>query len=218
MTGCLPKLKLLPYREYAGVDRNDPLRFYFWPIIGKMYRRRIELCLAECTGGQRVLEVGFGAGVTFANLHEKYKEIYGLDLNASVEDVASVFEARQIETHLQNGSVLSMPYADDFFDTVMLISILEHLKPSEQNQAFEGIRRVLKPGGQVIYGVPIERRFMVLMFWLLGFNIRKHHFSTEKDVFSAANCVLEKVKVIQMQGVTSVFGPVYEIGHFTKGR
>jgi len=214
----LIKLRLLPYREYAGVDRNDPLRFYFWPVIGRMFRRRIELCLAECKGGQRVLEVGFGAGVTFPNLCENYKEIYGLDLNAEVCDVAAVFRARQIETHLQNGSVLSMPYADDFFDTVLLISILEHLKPTEQVQAFREIRRVLKPGGQAIYGVPIERRFMVSMFWLLGFDIRKHHFSTEKDVASAANCVLKKVKVIRMQSVPSFFGPVYEIGHFVKNR
>jgi len=215
-TGCLPKLKLLSYREYAGVDRNDPLRFYFWPVIGRMFRRRVELCLAQCAGGQRILEVGFGAGVTFLNLHEHYKEIYGLDLNAKVADVAAVFRERQIETHLQNGSVLSMPYADEFFDTVLLISILEHLRPFEQIQAFREVRRVLKPAGQAIYGVPIERCLMVAMFWLLGFDIHKHHFSTEKDVFSAACIVLDKVRVIQMYSVPRFFGPVYEIGHFTK--
>ena len=213
----LTKLKLLAYRDYAGVDRNDPLRFYYWPVIGRMYRRRIELCLAECTGGQCILEVGFGSGVTFLNLSEDYKEIYGIDLNAAVKDVSAVFKARQIETHLQNGSVLSMPYEDDFFDTVLLISILEHLKPSEQIPAFREIRRVLKPGGQAIYGVPIERRFMVWMFWLMGCNIREHHFSTEKDVFSAADSILDKVRVIQMQSSPSLFGPVYEVGHFAKG-
>jgi len=212
-----PKLKLLPYRQYAGVDRHDPLRFYFRPVIGRIYRRRIELCLAECTGGQRVLEVGFGSGVTFLNLNDNYKEIYGLDLNASVEDVKAVFKEKQIETHLQNGSVLSMPYEDDFFDTVLLISILEHLKPFEQMQAFREIRRVLRPGGQAIYGVPIERGFMVFMFRLLGCNIRGHHFSTEKDVFNAADSVLNKVRIFQMQCVTSLFGPVYEVGHFVKG-
>lgn len=213
----IPKLKLLPYRQYAGVDRDDPLRFYFRPVIGKMFRRRIELCLAECTSGQRVLEVGFGSGVTFLNLNDNYKEIYGLDLNASVEDVKAVFKAKQIETHLQNGSVLFMPYEDDFFDTVLLISILEHLKPFEQMQAFREIRRVLRPGGQAIYGVPIERGFMVFVFRLLGCNIHGHHFSTEKDVFNAADSVLNKVRVFQMQCVPSLFGPVYEVGHFVKG-
>lgn len=211
------RLKLLPYREYVGVDRDDPLRFYFWPVLGKMYRLRIELCLAQCTGGRRVLEVGFGSGVTFLNLSEMYEEIHGLDLNASVEQVSDLFKTKQIRTHLQNGSVLSMPYEDDFFDTVLLISILEHLKPSELLRAFKEIRRVLKPNGQVIYGVPIERAFMVFMFRLLGYNIREHHFSTEKDVLDAAVSVLEKVRVVQMKSVPSIFGPVYEVGHFIKG-
>lgn len=216
MTDNLPKLKLLPYQEYAGINRDDPLRFYYWPVIGRMYRRRIEMCLAQCKGGERILEVGFGAGVTFLNLREKYNEIHGLDLNASVEEVAAVFEARQIKTHLVNGDVLSMPYADNFFDTVLLISILEHLKPSEQVPAFEEIRRVLKPAGQVVYGVPIERRLMVLAFRIMGFDIREHHFSTEKDVLNAAGQVLQKVQVVQMQPVPSLFGPVYEVGHFVK--
>ena len=209
----LPKLKLLPYGEYAGVNKDDPLRFYFWPIIGKLYRRRIELCLAECAGGNRVLEVGFGSGVTIGNLNEEYEEIHGLDLTASVEEVGAVFEAKQIQTHLQNGSVLSMPYEDNFFDTVLLISILEHLKPSEQEPAFREISRVLKPGGQVVYGVPIERGLMVIVFRLLGFNIREHHFSTEKNVAAAAENVLDKVRIVQM---LSFLGAVYEVGHFVK--
>ena len=212
----LPKLKLFPYSEYAGVDKDDPLRFYFWPVIGKMYRRRIELCLGQCTGGQCILEVGFGSGVTFANLHEKYEEIHGLDLNAAVEDVASVFQERQIRTHLKTGSVLSMPYEDEFFDTVLLISILEHLKPPDQVEAFMEIRRVLKPGGQAIYGVPIERRLMVFMFRLLGFDIREHHFSTQKDVSDAAESVLDKLRIVQMPSIPSFLGPVYEVGHFIK--
>ena len=47
------------------------------------------------------------------------------------------------------------------------ISILEHLRPDEQDAAFREIRRVLRPGGQVVYGVPIERRLMVFMFRLM---------------------------------------------------
>lgn len=214
----LPQLKLLPYREYAGVDRDDPLRFCFWPVFGRMYRRRIELCLAECTGGRRILEVGFGSGVTFANLNYMYDEIHGLDLKASVEDVGAVFEKRQIKTHLQNGSVLQMPYSDGFFDTVLLISILEHLRPEEQGPAFGEIRRVLKPGGQVVYGVPIQRWFMVYAFRLLGCNISAHHFSTEKDVRDLAERMLTKVRLFRMPAVPSFLGPVYEIGHFVKGQ
>ena len=212
----LPRLELLPHKEYVDAGQSDPIRFYFWPILGTMYRRRVEICLAQCRGGDRILEVGFGSGVTFLNLHESYKEIYGLDLTGSAEEVKALFKARQIETHLQNGNVLNMPYADDYFDTVLLISILEHLKPDELIRAFQEIRRVLKPGGQVVYGIPIERPLMVFVFRLMGSNIREHHYSTEKEVFEAANGFFKKVGLIQMQSVPPLFGPVYEVASFVK--
>ncbi len=104
-----PQLKMLPIQQYAGINRYDPIRFYHWPVIGRLYCRRIELCLAECQGGARVLEVGFGSGVTFLNLHDTYNEIYGLDLTASAHEVSAVFAARGIITQLQNGDVLNLP-------------------------------------------------------------------------------------------------------------
>jgi ubiquinone/menaquinone biosynthesis C-methylase UbiE len=204
-------LKFLPRGEYAGVDPHDPLRFYYWPVIGKLYQRRVKMCLAECTGGKRVLEVGFGSGLTFLNLHDIYDEIYGLDLKAPVNEVAKMFERRSLETKLINGSVLQMPYEDGFFDTVLLISILEHLKPEQLKQAFSEIRRVLRKNGQVVYGVPVESPFMVFAFRMLGYDIRLHHFSTEKEVHFSAASFFDEVRV---ESLKTIMGPVYEVGHF----
>ncbi|TLM98166.1 class I SAM-dependent methyltransferase, partial [bacterium] len=148
----LPRLKLLPVSEYVGVNRDDPIRLYSLPIIGRLYQQRVEYCLAELAGGERVLEIGFGSGVAFFNLHEKYQEIFGLDLTAASEQIGHFFKERGIETHLMNGSVQEMPYPDNYFDSVFLVSILEHLKPADQKEAFSEIARVLKPGGQVVYG------------------------------------------------------------------
>ena len=211
-----PTLKLLRRDEYVGVNNQDPIRFYHWPIIGAMYRRRVELCLGECRGGQRILEVGFGTGLTFMNLHEMYREIHGLDLTADISAVQAAFAARNIPTQLSRGNVLEMPYEDGFFDTVLLISILEHLKPQEQFKAFAEIERVLRPGGQVVYGVPIERPLMVLVFRMLGCDIRQEHFSTELDVSFAAQERFRKVRLFQMSSRPPIFGPVYEVGHFLK--
>ena len=33
--------------------KTDPLRFYYWPVLGRLYRRRVELCLARLSGGER---------------------------------------------------------------------------------------------------------------------------------------------------------------------
>jgi len=209
------KLVLLKYTHYEGVEKGDPLRFYYWPIIGKMYRRRVELCLSECSGGKKVLEVGFGSGATFINLNELYTEIHGLELSTSITKVSEMFKKRGIITYLKHGTVLDMPYENDFFDTILLISILEHLKPEEQSVAFREIKRVLKPGGQAVYGVPVERPFMIFMFRLLGCNIREHHFSTEKDVFNAAES-MNLIRLVKMKGTPSFLGDVYEVGHFSK--
>jgi len=209
----LPKLKLLSMREYGKVDRNDPLRHYYAPVIGRLYRQRVEMSLAECSGGKRILEVGFGSGLSFLNLNELYDEIYGLDLKADATQVEEVFRNKGIIVQLTNGDVLQMPYEDSFFDTILLISILEHMKPEQLDAAFTEIRRVLRPGGQVVYGVPVERPFMTFAFLLLRYNIHKHHFSTETDVYLAAEKILNEVRTETMQ---TPMGPVYQIGHFTK--
>lgn len=207
----LPKLKLLPKNKYPPMNRDDPLRFYYWPVVGRLYRRRVEMCLAECKSGRRILEVGFGSGLTFLNLRELYDEIYGLDLNAPAAAVADVFSRAGIETKLVNGSVLQMPYQDGFFDTVLLISILEHLRPEQLQKALSEIRRVLRPGGQMVYGVPVDSPFMAVAFRLLGYDIRMHHFSTEKNVYCAAKNAFDEVRIRPMK---TVMGQVYEIGHF----
>ncbi len=213
---ALPRLKLLPVSEYVGVNRDDPIRQYSLPIIGRLYQRRVEYCLAELAGGERVLELGYGSGVAFFNLNEKYQQIYGLDLTASSEAISHFFKEKGIDTHLANGSVLEMPYPDNYFDAVFLVSILEHLKPGDQNKAFTEIARVLRPGGQVVYGVPVERPLMVFFFRLLGYDIHEQHFSTEMDVAQAAREVFIEKRIVKMGGPFGIPKNIYQIGHFLK--
>jgi len=210
------KLKLLPAAQYKGVNQYDPIKYYYWPIFGRMYRQRVELALDECAGGERVLEVGFGTGLAFPNLHDMYKEIHGIDLTADIHAVKSVFGPIGIPLFLEKGDVLNMPYQDNFFDTVLLVSILEHLKPLELARAFVEVNRVLKPGGQMVYGTPVEKPFMVFMFKLLGHNIRDEHFSTEKEIEDAAHKAFSNGHVNHMKSTPPIAGSVYTIGNFVK--
>lgn len=213
----MPRLKLLPIEQYKGVNNLDPIKYYYWPIFGKMYCQRVELALGECTGGERVLEVGFGTGLAFPNLHDSYTEIHGIDLTADIDAVKSVFEPIGIPLFLQQGDVLHMSqYQDSYFDTVLMVSILEHLKPLELEQAFKEVKRILKPGGQMVYGTPVEKPFMVFMFRLLGHDIRDEHFSTEKEIAAAAHKIFSKGKVLEMKSTPPIAGTVYTVGNFVK--
>ena len=208
------RLKMLALHEYAGVNRDDPIRFYNLPFIGELYRRRVEKCLSELSGGSRVLEIGFGSGVTFLNLSEMYGEIHGLDLTADVETVTSNFKRLGIRTFLKNGDILDLPYQDGYFDSILLISILEHLRPELLVSAFRGISRVLRGGGEVVYGVPIDRKSMDYAFRLLGYDIREHHFSDQEQVASAARSVFREASVSDIR--VWPFGKLYEIGRCKK--
>jgi ubiquinone/menaquinone biosynthesis C-methylase UbiE len=209
-------LKLLPVSSYVGVNRDDPIRFYTFPGLGWFYRRRVEMCLEELTGGQHVLEIGFGSGVSFFNLHELYTEIHGLDLTTDIDRVAGFFRGKGIETSLQQGDVRRMPYTDGFFDSVLMISILEHLQPEDLHQVMVEVRRVLRPGGQLVYGAPVERPLMVTAFRLLATDIRGQHFSTEKDIAHQAGESFRRVRVRQLPGPLGLFGSLYEVGHFAR--
>jgi 2-polyprenyl-3-methyl-5-hydroxy-6-metoxy-1,4-benzoquinol methylase len=202
--------------DFANAHKDDPIRFYSYPLLGRLYRRRVEYCLDLCQGGEAILEVGFGSGATFPLLAAKYNKIYGVDLDSDIKTVEKLHTTNGLAVELQNGNVCAMPYDDGVFDTVLLISILEHLQPEQLQKAMQEIRRVLKPGGNLVYGVPIERPMMVFAFKLLGYNIGEYHFSTEKDIASAAEEVLGAGTVFQMLATPGMLGPVYEVGLFIK--
>lgn len=206
---------MLAISNYVGViNRDDPIRFYNLPFVGSIYRKRVERCFDELSGGERVLEIGFGSGVTFLNLNEMYKEIHGLDLTANTELTTKAFRALGVRTFLKNGDVLDLPYQDNYFDSVLLISILEHLKPESLIVAFREIYRVLKQNGQVVYGVPVDKKIMSHAFWLLGCNIKKYHFSDQKQVAAAIKKIFKDVAISSI--CVWPFGSLYEIGRSTK--
>jgi ubiquinone/menaquinone biosynthesis C-methylase UbiE len=210
------KLKLLEKEQYPKPEKGDPLPFYYWPIIGKLYRERVEICLNALPCGGRVLEVGFGSGLLFPSLKEGFDEIHGIDLNADISETQAVFDRMGIPTYLKKGDILDLPYEDHFFDAVLCVSILEHLQPDSLPRAMDEIKRVLKPLGNLVYGVPVERALMVMMFGVMGYAIRKHHFSTEKDVARAAEARLKKIRTSFYTPFGGCLGILYEVGVYEK--
>lgn len=213
------RLKLLPcYQDYfeSSEKPTDPIRFYYLPLVGKLYRKRVELCLSELKNGRRILEVGFGSGVTFLNLMGRFEEIWGIDSDADCQEVKHCLGGMVPSLNLKNGSILATGYPDAFFDSVLLISILEHLRPPDLDTCFQEIRRILKPGGQLVYGVPVERPLMVFAFIILGYDIRKLHFSTEKKIFQEASRYFTQERVRHIPFPGKILGNMYEVVQFRK--
>lgn len=52
--------------------------------------------------------------------------------------------------HLAHANITSLPYEDNYFDTIFCISVLEHLSDQDQLTALQQFHRVLKPGGRLV--------------------------------------------------------------------
>jgi ubiquinone/menaquinone biosynthesis C-methylase UbiE len=99
---------------------------------------------------QRVLEIGFGPGVSTQLVAEKASQgfVAGIDHSQTMVQAASQRNAQAIRTgrmELKQGEVGSLPYPDESFDVALsLHSIYFWQNPVE---CLREIKRVLKPGG-----------------------------------------------------------------------
>jgi len=162
---------------------TDPIEYYRRPLVGKLYRERINrgLRLLERQRFQRALEVGYGAGAVQLALAPGVDELHGIDLDADPEPVLDLLGSRGVSTKLVQGSVLELPYESGFFDLVVCFSVFEHLH--EYEQALREVHRVLKPGGQFLLGMPAVNKLMEAGFFAIGFKgIDDHHVTTPQQV------------------------------------
>lgn len=182
-------LQMLARQAYFPTGDSDPVAYYHLPLVGRLYRKRIARCIDLLPRGRRVLEAGYGSGVSFLNLAEKFDEIHGLDLHNHPHEVARSFHGTGLTLHLRQGDILNLPYEDNSFDAALAVSIHEHLQPDQQHVAFAQIHRVLRPGGCYVVGVPGLNPMMTAAFYALGHNIRRSHHTSETQVLHAmADC------------------------------
>jgi len=100
----------------------------------------------------RVLSIGCAAGGEFADLLERACTITGMDYSEEMLRIARQRFAKQDAVSLSRSDAEALPFADASFDIVVCLGVLEYLPGYEK--ALRESRRVLKPGGVVIYSLP----------------------------------------------------------------
>lgn len=95
----------------------------------------------------RILDVGCGRGVLLSSLADRGYAVHGMDVSETA--VAGADPRAQITVA---PCLTQCNYPDQHFDQVILWHVLEHL--TNPREVLVEIRRILKPGGQVIVAVP----------------------------------------------------------------
>ena len=173
-------------RGLAKSGRTDPIEHYARPLVGWLYRERINMGLRLLPARRfgRVLEVGYGAGALLVTLAPYADELYGIDSTADPALVRRLLGARELSVGLAKGSVCELPYESGTFDLVCCFSVFEHL--AEFERGLSEVARVLAPGGLFLLGMPSVNRIMRLGFLMLGERgIEEEHVTTPGDVAAA---------------------------------
>jgi SAM-dependent methyltransferase len=99
----------------------------------------------------RILDIGCGTFPYFL-AHTAFEKKIAIDQLPIPNPVASSLkiEGYSLNLNLQP----SLPFADDFFNVVTLLAVVEHLNPDSMAILFCEIHRVLGPGGMVIITTP----------------------------------------------------------------
>jgi SAM-dependent methyltransferase len=111
--------------------------------------------------GERVLDMGCGAGRHAFEMYRRGADVVALDQDADeLSNVRDLFvamkEAGEVpegaEADVKEGDALSLPFADGEFDRIVAAEVLEHI-PADI-QAITELARVLRPGGTLAVSVP----------------------------------------------------------------
>ncbi|MEK7149193.1 MAG: class I SAM-dependent methyltransferase [Patescibacteria group bacterium] len=97
----------------------------------------------------RILDIGCGTIPLFL-LNTEFREKYGIDPSVRISD-------KQKNVYLQKYDIEeggTLPFEDNFFDTVTMLAVFEHIEQSKLPGTMREIKRVLKPGGVFIMTTP----------------------------------------------------------------
>jgi ubiquinone/menaquinone biosynthesis C-methylase UbiE len=110
--------------------------------------------------GQRILEVGSGAGRFTQVVLEAGAEVYSVDYSSAV-DANRQNNGPHPRLHLVQASVYAMPFEHAWFDRAFCIGVLQHTP--DPRASFMSIVPFLKPGGELF--VDVYARNWKTYFW-----------------------------------------------------
>lgn len=190
-------------------DANDPLPYYYHPLVGWLYRHRLQMGLNMLPGhGRRILEVGVGSGVLVPTLTARYPEYTGTDLTLATG--LDKLVAAGCRAEFRRADLLSpgdLPAAH--FDAIVCFSVLEHI--ADADGAAQSLAGALAPGGTLVTGYPMVSRLMTRAFELIGFRgIDDHHVSPPRRIAAALAKVLRPVRRAAFPPAAPVDAALYQ--------
>ena len=183
-------------------NKSDPLLYYYHPLVGWLYERRINLGLSLLEYPiKNILEVGVGSGLLVPLLGSISEKYVGIDLILSEKFLSAYNKGDKVIFHKMD--ICKTSFDNDSFDTIICFSVLEHILALDD--AVREITRILKPRGQFIAGFPSVNSFMTFCFHLIGFHeIKKYHLNNSNQIIKV---ILKHLKIRKIKTIPPFISP-----------
>ena len=99
----------------------------------------------------RLLNIGCGAGLFEIAYTYWVKEIYSIDYSEEMVKITKKITKKYDNVTIKHGNMLNLPFADEFFDKVLVNSVIQCLNNlNEIEKAFREIKRVTKKQARIL--------------------------------------------------------------------
>ena len=152
-----------------------PQQFNTWPLVSGLLAR-----------GPERLEVGPGLRPRLPLLGTHF-----IDLSPLVVARLNARGGRAV-----TGEITALPFADASFDLVTAFDVIEHVE--DDGQVFRELCRVLKPGGCLVFSVPLHAAHWTEFDDYVG-HARRYEPAALKELFESHGLTVEKSVGFGMQ-------------------
>ncbi len=129
-------------------------------LLDGYFRAVHELIEESLTVDGQALEIGCGAGFSTKRLRDMLPTHVEFEASEYVEHLLPHAKKLNPLVHIYHDSVYDLSKKDHSVDMVFLLEVLEHL--DHPKAALKEIKRIVKPGGYIILGVPREPLWRIL--------------------------------------------------------
>jgi len=136
-------------------------------------RLRVAMDLAAVRQGEIVADLGCGRGEVAAACAVAGARVWAVDYSPAALSIArrtmkALVPSQHALVNLLSSKVSNLPFRDQSINVVLMLDIVEHLRPRELAMTLAEVHRVLQPGGRLVvhtmpnrwyytYGYPLFR-------------------------------------------------------------